>query len=68
LYTITRYSGRLDPAGAEPRRRRAGLGQPDDADAEHVRVLADLLQRLLPEVERRVDALGAPGGPLHGII
>src|SRR5207248_74905 len=21
-----------------------------------------------PEVERRVDALGAPGGPLHGII
>jgi 4-hydroxy-3-polyprenylbenzoate decarboxylase len=21
-----------------------------------------------PEIERRVDALGAPGGPLHGII
>ena len=21
-----------------------------------------------PEVERRVDALGAPGGPLHGLI
>jgi 4-hydroxy-3-polyprenylbenzoate decarboxylase len=21
-----------------------------------------------PEVERRVDRLGAPGGPLHGII
>ena len=21
-----------------------------------------------PEVEKRVDALGAPGGPLHGII
>jgi len=21
-----------------------------------------------PEIERRVDAMGAPGGPLHGII
>jgi 4-hydroxy-3-polyprenylbenzoate decarboxylase len=21
-----------------------------------------------PEVEKRVDGLGAPGGPLHGII
>ena len=57
----------IDGVGASTHRKHWGCEGPLAIDARikphHAPPLVDD-----PEIERRVDALGAPGGPLHGII
>jgi 4-hydroxy-3-polyprenylbenzoate decarboxylase len=67
--TFTRSNPAIDVDGVDAfvRDKHWGCGGPLVIDARikphHAPPLVDD-----PEVERRVDALGAPGGPLHGFI
>ncbi|MFH1029021.1 MAG: 3-octaprenyl-4-hydroxybenzoate carboxy-lyase, partial [Pseudomonadota bacterium] len=67
--TFTRSNPASDVYGikAESRGRHWGCSGPLVIDARVKPFHAPGLETD-PEVERRVDALGAKGGPLHGII
>jgi len=57
----------IDGLGAETRHKHWGCAGPLVIDARLKAHHAPPLEEL-PEVEKKVDELGAPGGPLHGII
>lgn len=57
----------IDGLGAEVRHKHWGCTGPLVIDARLKAHHAPPLEEL-PEIENRVDRLGAPGGPLHGII
>jgi 4-hydroxy-3-polyprenylbenzoate decarboxylase len=67
--TFTRSNPATDIYGiqAESLGRHWGCSGPLVIDARVKPFHAPLLEDD-PAVERRVDALGAPGGPLHGVI
>jgi 4-hydroxy-3-polyprenylbenzoate decarboxylase len=66
-FTRSNPAADIDGVGASIVQKHWGCTGPLVIDARikphHAPPLADD-----PEVERRVDRLGAPGGPLHGII
>jgi 4-hydroxy-3-polyprenylbenzoate decarboxylase len=66
-FTRSNPAADIDGVGAFCHQKHWGCAGPLVIDARikphHAPPLVDD-----PEIERRVDALGAPGGPLHGII
>jgi 4-hydroxy-3-polyprenylbenzoate decarboxylase len=66
-FTRSNPAADIDGVGASVDQKHWGCSGPLVIDARikphHAPPLVDD-----PEVERRVDALGAPGGPLHGVI
>ena len=66
-FTRSNPAADIDGVGASNHQKHWGCAGPLVIDARikphHAPPLVDD-----PEIERRVDALGAPGGPLHGII
>jgi 4-hydroxy-3-polyprenylbenzoate decarboxylase len=66
-FTRSNPAADIDGVGASVEQKHWGCTGPLVIDARikphHAPPLVDD-----PEVERRIDALGAPGGPLHGII